>query len=96
MSKKRKTPERIGGIVESLLARHGYLATCREQDIVRRWDDLVGERIAQVTSCVGVEEGVVRVRVESAAWRNELVYLKEMLLARLRTECNTIKDICFI
>ncbi len=95
MSKKARAPERIGGIVESLLAARGYLTICREQDVKRRWDEFVGERVAAVTECTSVERGTVHVRVRTASWRNELVYMKEMLLARLRSECASIKDIIF-
>jgi len=90
-----RAPERIGSLVESLLAERGYLAICREQDILRRWKELAGERIAAVTECVAVERGVVHVRVQSAPWRNELVYLKPMLLARVRAQCETIRDIIY-
>jgi predicted nucleic acid-binding Zn ribbon protein len=94
-SRTRKAPERIGSIVEHLLADHGYLAICREQDVARKWAELVGERIAEATECTRVERGKVYVHVRSASWRNELVYLKQMLLARLRSECSTISDIIF-
>jgi predicted nucleic acid-binding Zn ribbon protein len=93
--RKKRVPERIGGIVESLLADRGYLAICREQDVARRWPELVGERIAKATECTRVERGKVYVHVLTASWRNELVYLKQMLLARLRSECSTINDIIF-
>ena len=92
---RRSSPERMGPILEALLADAGYLAACREQDIVRMWPELVGERIAAATECMSAERGIVHVQVRSAAWRNELMYLKPMLLARLRSQCTTIKDIVF-
>ncbi len=95
MKKKGRAPQRIGGIVESVLAEHGYLTICREHDILRRWGELVGERIAGVTECSRVENGTLYVRVKSAAWRSELVYLKETLLAKLRAECASIHEIVF-
>jgi predicted nucleic acid-binding Zn ribbon protein len=95
MNRKRRPPERIGAIVESILAERGYLSICKEQEAVRRWPDFVGERLAAVTECTGAERGVLYVRVRSAAWRNELPYLKEELLANVRKECNSIRDIVF-
>jgi predicted nucleic acid-binding Zn ribbon protein len=93
MTKRRRSPEAIGKILESLLAERGYLTMCKEQEVQRRWAQIVGERIAAVTECTGVEQGVVYVRVSSAAWRNELAYLKETLLAKLRAECKTIQEL---
>ncbi len=95
MKRRQSGPEQIGGLVESLLADSGYLAVCREHDVVRRWEELAGQRIAAATECCSVERGVVRVRVYSAAWRNELMYLKPMLLSRLKAECSSITDIIF-
>ncbi len=93
MSRQSRPPERIGDIVKAVLADRGYLTVCREQDVQRRWPELVGDRIAAVTECTGVDHGKVLVRVRSASWRNELVYLKTMLLAKLKSECASIKDI---
>jgi predicted nucleic acid-binding Zn ribbon protein len=95
VNRRGSSPEQIGGLVESLLADSGYLAVCREHDIVRRWAELAGDRIAAATECQSVERGVVRVRVHSAPWRNELMYLKPMLLSRLKANCATITDIVF-
>lgn len=92
---KKSSPQKIGSIVEQVLANSGLLAVCREQDILRRWGELVGDRIAAVTECTRTERGVLYVHVRSAPWRNELVYLKPMLLARVRAECSTIRDIIF-
>jgi predicted nucleic acid-binding Zn ribbon protein len=95
MKRHGRAPEPIGSLLDALLAEHGYLAICKEQDILLRWKELAGERIAAVTECTTVERGVVHVRVQSAPWRNELVYLKPMLLARLRAQCEGIKDIVY-
>jgi len=95
MNRRTSAPEPIGGLVESLLSSSGYLAVCREHDVVRRWSELAGDRIANATECTSVERGVVSVRVRSAAWRNELIYLKPMLLSRLKAQCPSITDIVF-
>jgi predicted nucleic acid-binding Zn ribbon protein len=93
--KRKSAPERIGAIVESLLADRGYLSVCKEQDVVRRWSELAGAAIAAATQCERVERGVLYVRVPSSSWRQELVYLKPTLLARVRGECKSITDIVF-
>ncbi len=94
---KTIVPEKIGSIVDSLLGERGYLVICKELGVVRAWSSIVGERLAQVTECTRTEQGTLFVRVNSAAWRQEISYMKQLLLSKIRTEtgCTTIKDIVF-
>jgi predicted nucleic acid-binding Zn ribbon protein len=93
--KKATGPERVGSILEGILAERGYLSICKELPIQQRWPEIAGEQIAAVTVCDRVENGVVYVRVSSAPWRQELVYLKQQLLEKIKKECMTISDIVF-
>jgi len=89
------TPERIGAVVESYLAQRGLLAICREQEALAAWPSLVGPQIAAASEGVRVERGVLYVRARSAAWRQELAYLKPQLLDKVRAKCATLSDIVF-
>jgi hypothetical protein len=62
-----------------------------------RWPSIVGERVAAVTTCTGVREGTLFVRVRSAPWRQEISFMKNEILKRIRsqTHCTTISDIVF-
>jgi hypothetical protein len=95
----RKTvlPEKIGSIVDSILGERGYLAVCKELGVVRAWPSIAGERLSQVTECTRAEHGTLYVRVTSASWRQEISFMKELLLSKIRSEtgCMTIKDIVF-
>jgi predicted nucleic acid-binding Zn ribbon protein len=93
----RKSPVTIGAIVEAVLAERGYLAPCREWDVIRRWPGLVGEKLASVTECSRVDNGVLYVRVASSSWRQEVSYVKQHILESIRNEtpCTTIQDIVF-
>ncbi|MBD3390388.1 MAG: DUF721 domain-containing protein [Chitinivibrionales bacterium] len=93
----RKEPQKLGSILEGVLSQRGYLSVCREGQIRERWTQIVGERVAAVSECRGVENGILYVRVPSAAWRQEISFLKQRILSRIRTEtqCRTVKDIVF-
>jgi len=95
--KEYRKPERIGSVVDSLLADKGYLAVCREYDVVRSWPSIAGPRLAEVTECTRAEDGVLFVRVPSASWRQEISFLKSRLIRKIRmsTSCSTIRDIVF-
>jgi hypothetical protein len=90
-------PEQIGDIVEAVLSERGYLTPCRELDVVRRWPDIVGVKLASVTECSRVESGVLFVRVASSPWRQEISYVKQHILDSIKKEtpCTSIRDIVF-
>jgi predicted nucleic acid-binding Zn ribbon protein len=92
---QRRYPQKIGSIVENFLSEYGYLTACKEQDVARQWPEIVGERVAAVSVCQRTERGVLYVRVTSAAWRHELVYMKGEILARVHQRCDSIVDIVF-
>lgn len=90
-------PQPIGTILNALLAERGYLSVCREYEVAHQWDTIVGSRLALVSHCTRVENGVLYVRVDAAAWRQEISYLKEHILTTIRTTttCASINDIVF-
>ena len=90
-------PEKIGAIVDAVLSERGYLTLCREWDVVRRWPDIVGNKLASVTECSRVENGVLFVRVASSPWRQEISYVKLHILDSIKKEtpCTSIRDIVF-
>ena len=92
----RKTPpQKIGSLVESLLAECGYLSACKEQEILVRWAEIAGSAVAAVTECTRAEDGVLYVRVLTSPWRQELTYLKPQLLDKIKRQCATITNIVF-
>jgi predicted nucleic acid-binding Zn ribbon protein len=90
-------PQKVGQILENILSERGYLVPCREWQVVYDWPRLVGERIASVSKCERVEDGILYVRVSSACWRQEIIFIKEEILKVIKneTDCKTIKDIVF-
>lgn len=92
-----KAPEKIDSILGDILSERGYLTICKEYEVVAKWKEIVGKKISEVTECSRVENGIIYVKVFSAAWRQEIVYLKPQLLSQIKrqTDCTTITDIVF-
>lgn len=90
-------PEKIGLVLGNFLSDKGYLNVCKEYDAIAKWNTVVGEKISSVTKCDRVNDGILYVKVTSAPWRQEIVFLKQEILSRLKKEagCTTIKDIVF-
>jgi predicted nucleic acid-binding Zn ribbon protein len=75
----------------------GYKTVCKEWEVVDRWKEIMTGRVAEVTECSRVEDGVLYVKVESASWRQDISYLKEQIKAAILrvTGCGTIREIVF-
>jgi hypothetical protein len=85
---RRKPPRRgrvepIGPLVADTLARLGRAPELLEPRAIVAWSDVAGPRVAARTRAEGLKSGVLTVRVDGAAWLNELTYLRADLLARL-------------
>jgi len=94
---KNTQPSAISSVLESLLKKTGYATICKEWEVVAAWEKIVGGRMAEVTECERVEDGLLYVKVNSASWRQELSYLKDKIKESIirETGCDSIKDIVF-
>ena len=92
-------PASVGSFIDAMLEKllPDFRAVCKEWEVVERWREIVTGRISEESECSRVENGVLHVRIESSAWRQEAAYLKEPIKASIRrvTGCETIKDIVF-
>jgi predicted nucleic acid-binding Zn ribbon protein len=80
----RPTP--LADALKSYLKRAGLTKRIGQAGVLEEWPTLVGPQIAQVTAPESVSpEGVLRVRVATAAWASELSLMTPQILARLNT-----------
>jgi predicted nucleic acid-binding Zn ribbon protein len=78
----RPTP--IGEAIKAYTASAGLARRIDLAQMVDEWPKLVGPQIAAVTRAESVTpDGVLRVRVVSAAWANELSLMMPKIMARL-------------
>jgi len=82
-------PDRVGDLLGGVFRKLGMTEEVARQGAVQRWEEVVGERIAEVTRATSVAGGVLFVQVASSAWLSELNLMRQDILARLnagRTE----------
>ncbi len=83
MSEQRK-PSSLADALASYLRRSGFAKRIQQAGVIETWAELVGPQIAAVTAPESVtQDGVMRVRVASAAWANELSLMTPRILARV-------------
>jgi predicted nucleic acid-binding Zn ribbon protein len=84
MSEKKIKPTPLADALTSYFKQSGITKRVQQAGIIEQWAELVGPQIAAVTSPESVTpDGVLRVRVASAPWANELSLMAPKILARL-------------
>ena len=81
---ERRSPTRLGEALTEWVRKAGLVRRMDLASVVEDWPDRVGPQIAAVTRAESVTpDGVLRVRVASAAWANELSLMTPRIIARL-------------
>lgn len=93
--KRRSEPESMGEAVLEALEGMGLTEQARVFQIARVWEQAVGPQIAARTAPYGFNRGVLIVKTATAAWQNELVFLKDSLIRRINEALGKpmVKDI---
>jgi predicted nucleic acid-binding Zn ribbon protein len=84
MTKKKSTPTPLADVLTSYFKQSGLVKRVQQAGIIEEWAELVGPQIAAVTAPESITpDGVLRVRVATAPWANELSMMSPKILARL-------------
>ena len=96
MSKNPPSP--LADALANYLKRAGLVKRIAQAGVVEEWAELVGPQIAAVTAPESVTpDGVLRVRVATAAWANELSLMTPRILAKINAgRAGRVKEIRWI
>ena len=84
MTDKRIEPTPISAALASYFKQAGITKRVQQAGIIEAWAQLVGPQISAVTIPESITpDGVLRVRVATAPWANELSLMAPKILARL-------------
>lgn len=85
--KKKGQPTSIADVMAAVLAQKGMTERIAQVGAIDDWANVVGAQIASVTEPLSITaDGVLWVRVSTAAWMNELSLLAPTLLQRLNAK----------
>jgi len=76
----------IGDAIGELVSILGYKERLAEQGAITNWERAVGERIAEQAVPRSIKNGILKVKVKSPAWRQELMFIKEEIRSKLNNE----------
>ena len=96
-STTKRGPKPLSKSLSILLKSLGIENKIKQNEIIVRWPEIVGEKLSKVTTADKIENGILFVRVTNSAWRNELIYMKSEIINRIYSSLNTdlIRDIRF-
>jgi predicted nucleic acid-binding Zn ribbon protein len=84
VTQKKTTPTPLADVLTGYFKQAGLTKRVQQAGIIEEWAELVGPQIARVTEPDSITpDGMLRVRVATAAWANELSLMSPRILARL-------------
>jgi predicted nucleic acid-binding Zn ribbon protein len=96
--REKRPPATLADALASYLRQSGFAKRMQQAGIIEEWEELVGPQIAAVTAPESVTpDGVLRVRVATAPWANELSLMTPKILARLNAgRTGRVKEIRWV
>ena len=86
MDQKNK-PARVGDLIQAYLKKAGLVRRVGQAKVLEDWAELVGPQIAKVSQPGSVgADGVLRVRVATAAWAQELQLMTPQILGKVNKD----------
>lgn len=94
---RSSSPTRLSNAINSVIENLGIGQKIKKGEALDKWAEVVGEQICAVTQPVRIEGETLIVHVTSSVWRNELVFLKRELIAKVNKAVgqDIIKEIIF-
>ena len=88
-------PRSLGDIARDEFSALGLADRLREAEIWRLWPEIVGETVAARATPVRIIKGVLTIAVSSGPWKQELNFLKSMMIDKLneRLGSQVVKEI---
>jgi predicted nucleic acid-binding Zn ribbon protein len=94
---RQTKPKLIGNSIQAILNDYGLLPRMKQFEALNLWAVIVGEQIAKVAKAEKIDHGSLIVRVEKPVWRNELIFLKKEIIAKINEMMKEeiVKEIIF-
>jgi hypothetical protein len=90
-----KFPERIDKIIPRVFRNLDMNERMKNWQVVEKWAEIVGNRIAKHTKATGVDSKNLYVEVDNPMWQSQLFLMKESIIKKIKKYNINIKDIKF-
>ena len=83
---RKENEENLGDVITRLLKAYGLEEGYYAAAIVTHWEKMMGPAVARRTQSIKIQKGVLIVKIESAALRQELSYSKDKIMTQINKE----------
>ncbi len=92
-----RPPDKLNSIMDALYKQLHFDRISEEYLIIKMWKEVAGAYITKASQVEKVYQGLLYVKVKSAAWRNELMFKKASIIEEMnkRLGKEVVKDIIF-
>ena len=80
---KRTDPKLIADVIGDFMQQEDIETAVLEHKALQLWSQVVGPGVNRMTTERYVEDGVIRVKISSAALRNDLMLSRSSIIAQL-------------
>jgi len=80
---RRKNTQGIGEVLSEYIEAMGMRRRLKESRIEKIWEEILGEKSASLTRKIYIRKGVLFVYLDSSVLRNELMMIREKLIASI-------------
>jgi len=78
-----RDPQPLGRLTARLAAQRGWTERLTTGRLFARWDEIVGEEVAEHAQPVSLKDGELTVQARSTAWATQLRLLQRQLLVKI-------------
>ena len=92
---RKQQAQAIGDIVAEYLRESGLEKPLMERQVVASWNDIMGETVARLTRSVELQDGVLKVKISSAALKAQLFECRHELKQKINdfVGCEVVTDV---
>ncbi len=90
--------KRLDEIIKEFTKEESVSSRLRAYQVVGEWEKIVGPLISRNTEISRIENGILFVKASNSTWRNELVFMKPVIMRKIRESYpdSGVGDIFFI
>jgi predicted nucleic acid-binding Zn ribbon protein len=75
--------QKLNAVIGDALKEFGLEKKARSYAVITNWAEIVGEKVAEITTPMKLEKGVLTVQVQSPVWKYELTMRKQEILNKI-------------
>ncbi len=80
--RRRSRPEPVAKILDGVLDQLGLKQRMAERKLLLAWPEVVGEKIARFSRAIDIQDSVLTLQADHAAWRQELTLLMPRIIEK--------------